>query len=115
MRSPAPAANGERPKSLVKGVFANLLNPNPYLFWISVGGPIMMKSMSNGLTGPLLFAGGFYLCLIGSKVSLALLVGRSRAILGGTGYRYAVRLPGLALVGLAVVLFRDGFKLLAII
>jgi small neutral amino acid transporter SnatA (MarC family) len=74
----------------------------------------MLKSMVRGVTGPLLFVGGFYLCLVGSKVSLALLVGRSRAGLGGTGYRYAIRLLGLVLVGLSVVLFRDGLKLLAI-
>src|SRR5208283_1109912 len=36
-----PVGEPSRPKSLAKGVLANLLNPNPYLFWVSVGGPIM--------------------------------------------------------------------------
>jgi threonine/homoserine/homoserine lactone efflux protein len=110
----APVGNGERPRSLLKGIFANLLNPNPYLFWISVGGPIMIKSMRGGSMGPLLFVLGFYLCLVGSKVGLALLVGRSRGSLGGNGYKFALQFLGLALVALALVLFRDGFKLLAV-
>ncbi|MGC8493372.1 MAG: LysE family translocator [Syntrophobacteraceae bacterium] len=109
----SPISDGGRPKSLIKGIFANLLNPNPYLFWISVGCPLMLKSMSKGVIGPLLFIGGFYFSLIGSKVSLAMLVARSRGFLGGTGYRYALRFMGLALAGLAVVLFWDGFKLIS--
>ncbi len=112
-KNPAPVSDGGRPKSLIKGIFANLLNPSPYLFWISVGCPLMLKSMSKGVVGPVLFIGGFYFSLIGSKVSLAMLVGRSKAALGGMGYRYALRLMGLALASLAVVLFWDGFKLMS--
>ncbi|HYA43535.1 MAG TPA: LysE family translocator [Syntrophobacteraceae bacterium] len=110
-----PVKGPDRPKSLVKGVLANLLNPNPYLFWVSVGGPIMAKSMSGGVMGPLLFIGGFYLSLVGSKVLLAVLVGRSRAVLESRGYEYAMRFLGLVLIGLALTLFRDGFKLLGIV
>lgn len=28
------------PKSIKKGITVNLLNPSPYLFWISIGGPL---------------------------------------------------------------------------
>jgi len=110
-----PDAGPDRTKSLIKGVLANLLNPNPYLFWVSVGGPIMTKSMIGGVKGPLLFIGGFYLCLVGSKVLLAVLVGRSRDVLEGMGYKYAMRLLGLVLIALALTLFRDGLKLLRIV
>ena len=110
-----PVEGPGQPKSLVKGILANLLNPNPYLFWVSVGGPIMAKSMSGGVIGPLLFIGGFYLCLVGSKVLLAVLVGRSRAVLEGKAYEYAIRFLGLVLMGLALAFFWDGLKLLGIV
>ncbi|MHC1725236.1 MAG: LysE family translocator [Syntrophobacteraceae bacterium] len=107
-----PVGDPGRPKSLAKGVLANLLNPNPYLFWVSVGGPLMAKSMREGVMGPLLFLGGFYLCLVGSKVLLAVLVGRSRSVLEGRAYVHVMRFLGLVLIGLALVLFWDGLKLL---
>ncbi|HKJ68701.1 MAG TPA: LysE family transporter, partial [bacterium] len=34
----------ETPRSLQKGVLANLLNPHPYLFWITVGAPLILKA-----------------------------------------------------------------------
>ncbi len=114
VRKLEPAGEPGRPKSLTKGVLANLLNPNPYLFWMSVGGPIMTRAMREGATGPLLFIGGFYLCLVGSKVLVAVLIGRSRLVLEGKAYAYVMRFLGLVLVGLALTLFRDGLKLLGV-
>ncbi len=110
-----PVEEPSRPKSLAKGVLANLLNPNPYLFWVSVGGPIMAMAMRGGVMGPLLFIGGFYLCLVGSKVLLAVLVGRSRSVLEGRAYAYVMRFLGLVLIGLALALFWDGLKLLGVV
>lgn len=106
------AGDSRHSKSLAKGVLANFLNPNPYLFWVSVGGPLMAKAMKESAAGPLLFLGGFYLCLVGSKVLLAVLVGRSRSILEGRAYAYVMRFLGLVLIALAFVLFRDGLKLI---
>ncbi len=37
-----------RPKSFQKGIAANFLNPSPYLFWMSIGGPMMVKAMDIG-------------------------------------------------------------------
>ena len=34
----------EKPKSLIKGILVNSLSPHPYLFWISVGGPIISRA-----------------------------------------------------------------------
>jgi hypothetical protein len=72
------------PKSLTKGILANVLSPHPYLFWFSVGGPIMSRAISLNLTTPFAFIGSFYVLLVGSKILLAVLVGRSKSFLSGT-------------------------------
>lgn len=102
------------PKSLRKGILVNLLSPHPYLFWLSVGGTIMNRALSQGYPALLAFIGGFYVALIGAKILLAVLVGRSRTFLSGTVYKYIMRLLGLVLCFLALLLLRDGLDLLGV-
>ena len=113
-KRPEPDLTEAAPKSLTKGILANALSPHPYLFWFSVGGPVMGRAMDLSLAAPLAFIGSFYVFLIGSKIVLALMVGRSKAFLVGAMYLYAMRFLGLALCMLALLLFRDGLKLLGI-
>ena len=101
-------------KSLQKGIFVNALSPHPYLFWISVGGPTTIKAMNQSLPAALAFVGSFYILLVGSKIVLAILVGKSGSFLLGNKYIYAMRLLGLILIIFAGFLFRDGFHLLGI-
>ncbi|KHF24944.1 putative threonine efflux protein [Solemya velum gill symbiont] len=105
----------EEPRSLTKGILVNALSPHPYLFWFSVGGPIMSKAMNLNMAAPFAFIGSFYILLVGSKILLAILVGKSRSFLSGTVYIYTIRLLGLALFVLALLLFRDGLILLDVI
>lgn len=104
-----------KPKSLTKGVLTNALSPHPYLFWLSVGAPVMTKAMNQNSLFPLAFIGGFYTCLVGSKVVLVLLAGKSKNYISGNAYRYIMRLLGLLLCVFAIFLFRDGFSLLGLI
>ena len=103
------------PKSLTKGVLANALNPHPYLFWFSVGAPTMTKAMSVNIIAPLTFIISFYTFLVGSKILLAILIGKSKSFLSGKVYMYTMRFIGVILGVLAFVLFYDGLKLLNII
>lgn len=50
----------EQPKSLQKGVMLNLLNPAPYLFWITIGGPIIIPAYGENPLSILWFIIGFY-------------------------------------------------------
>ncbi len=109
------ALPGGETRSLAKGVLTNLLSPHPYLFWITVGTPLIYRSLQEGPAALAAFLGGFYLCLVGSKVILALGVGRSRALLRGRPYLYTMRLLGLLLLLFALFLLRDGLQLLGII
>ncbi len=104
-----------KPKSLIKGALVNVLSPHPYLFWFSVGAPTMTKAMSQNIIAPIAFISSFYVFLVGSKILLAILVGKSKSFLKGNMYIYIMRFLGLILCVLALVLFKDGLKLLNIL
>lgn len=104
-----------KPKSLSKGVITNALSPHPYLFWFTVGAPIMTKAINQNVLFPLVFIISFYMFLVGSKVVLAVSVGKSKSLFSGNAYKYIMRFLGLVLCMLAVALFRDGFQLLLLI
>jgi len=106
---------GTNPKSLGKGILTNFLSPHPYLFWLTIGAPTMINAMNSHPFAGVTFISGFYLCLIGSKIGLAVLVGKSKAFLSGSTYLAIIRSLGMLLVVLAGVLFYDGLKLLQIL
>ena len=101
-----------RSRSLLKGVLVNALSPHPYLFWLSVGGPIMKEALEKGVVSLILFLLGFYASLVAAKIVTAVMAGRSRAFLKGRVYAWIMRILGLALCILAALLFRDGMFLL---
>lgn len=88
----------------------NVLNPHPYLFWLTVGAPTMVKASHQGFWAPLAFIVSFYALLVGSKISLAILVGKSKSVLSDRWYIYTMRFLGLVLCVFATILFRDGLK-----
>ena len=98
--------------SLLKGALVNALSPHPYLFWIMVGGPIILNAQTQGLFSVLSFVTGFYLALIGSKISLALLVNRSRSFLQGNAYHVLMKIMGTVLLLFALLLLKEGVRLL---
>lgn len=100
------------PRSLTKGILANALSPHPYLFWLSVGGPMMTKAWAQDPRSAVLFLAGFYGTLVGAKMLLALAAGRSKACLTGPSYVAVMRVLGVLLVVLAGILFYDGLELL---
>jgi threonine/homoserine/homoserine lactone efflux protein len=102
------------PRSIRKGFLVNLLNPHPYLFWIMIGAPTLLKAAGIGVFAAGLFLLGLYGCLVGAKVFMALLVGRSRSLLRSRGYVYVNRLLGLALALFAALFVRDGLRLLGV-
>ena len=98
--------------SFKKGVITNALNPHPYIFYMTVGTPIIYRSINQNLLATVSFVGSFLLLLVGSKVVLAMLVERSRAFLKGCFYIRAMRILGALLFIFSMALFRDGFELL---
>jgi threonine/homoserine/homoserine lactone efflux protein len=106
---------GAPPRSWRQGATVNALSPHPYLFWITVGAPILLSASVGGIAGPVAFLAGFYVCLVGSKVGVALAVGASRGALTGRAYPWVMRALGAVLLVFAVLLVREGLILLGII
>ena len=103
------------PQSLRKASIVNALNPHPYLFWFSVGAPTIIKAWEENPFVALVFVIGFYACLVGSKVFVASLVGKSRQFFIGKTYVYLMRVLGTLLLIFALLLFRDGLDLLGVL
>ena len=102
----------EVPYSFMKGAIVNALNPHPYVFWVTIGAPIIIKSLAESYIAPVLFVGSFFGCLIGSKVLLVVIAGKSRHFLTGRSYLYIMRALGIVLLFFAFLLFKDGLHLL---
>jgi len=93
-----------------KGVFANLLSPHPYLFWLLVGSPMVIKAWNINPWASIAYVGGFYVCIIGAKLVIAWISDKSRNILGTSGYLWVIRILGVILIALAAFLIRDGIR-----
>jgi len=97
---PMPSPQAGR-QSLLRAAFVNLLNPNPYLFWSLVGGPLFLSGWRetplNGI-GLLL---GFYITIIGSMgIGIVLLSTTGR--LGPKVNRILLGISALALFGMGI-------------
>ena len=99
--------------SLGKGVSVNFLNPNPYLFWLTIGTPILLRAHESSWFLAIGFLVVFYLALVGSKCVLTILVARSRAVLRGRAYVLVNRILAVALLVFAAIFIREGFLRLA--
>ena len=101
--------------ALQKGILVNFLSPHPYIFWLTVGGPITWRALERSPWQAVLFVGSFYALLLGSKVLLALLADRARPFLSGPSYLAVMRVLAFALCLLALLLMRDGLARLGAI
>jgi threonine/homoserine/homoserine lactone efflux protein len=97
-----------RAPPLRTGIIANLLNPHPYLFWMTVGSPLILNAGRLGTGSIVLFLTAFYGCLVGSKMLVAVAVGRSRRFLRSRAYIWIIRALGVLLLVFAGLFFREG-------
>jgi threonine/homoserine/homoserine lactone efflux protein len=102
--APAEAPPPSAARDLRRGAAVNALSPHPWLFWIAVGGPLLVGAADRDAALAVAFLAAFYALLIGTKVVLAALVAAGR----NRGWRRAV--PGglTARVGAPAVLARLG-------
>ncbi len=98
--------------SLKKGIIANFLNPSPYLFWATVGAPLILKAFQIDLLTTILFLISFYVFLVGSKVLIAFLSARTKLLMNQSKYALVMRILGIALLIFSIMFFFDGLKYL---
>jgi threonine/homoserine/homoserine lactone efflux protein len=90
----------------------NALSPHPYLFWVAVGAPTLILAWGAGPLAAVAFLAGFYACLVGSKMLLAVIAGRPGGRLRGGAYRAVMVVLGALLLLFAVRLAVEGLRLL---
>lgn len=102
---------GDPRRSFSRGLIVNLLNPHPYIFWLTVAGPLVARSYHQSAFGSIIaFVCGFYGCLVGSKLVVALLIHSGRARLQGRGYQIALRASGGLLLIFGLMLMWGGVR-----
>jgi threonine/homoserine/homoserine lactone efflux protein len=98
---PGDLNTGAEPRrEMWRGAVVNALNPHPYLFWATVGGPILVRGWRISPWHALAFLVAFYLLLIGSKVLVAWFVGRHGSGLSLAWYRRVLVSCGVLLVAM---------------
>jgi threonine/homoserine/homoserine lactone efflux protein len=102
----------DNPKSLRKGVTLNLLNPSPYIFWITIGSPIIIPAYMINPIAPLEFIISFYIFLVGTKICVAYITGKSREFIKGKTYLHIMNILGILILIFAVIYLYNGFQLL---
>ncbi len=101
-----------KPKSLRKGVTLNLLNPSPYIFWITIGSPIIIPVYYINELAPLEFIISFYTFLICTKICVAYITSKSREFIKGKTYQHTMNILGIFIVIFAIIYLYNGFQLL---
>ncbi len=101
------------PRSYLRGMVTNFLSPHPYLFWITVGSPLIVKGYQENLLNPVLFLVSFYLLIVGSKIGVAYIVTRSKDFLMGGFYQLVMKILGVILFIFALIFFKDGIQLIS--
>lgn len=104
---------GNAPRvSLPKAIAANFFNPNLYIYWIAICGPLCVRALRNdGLPSMFLFLTAFYGSLTLSKLGVALAIGSARQWLNLNVIVWLNRLLGVAMFLFAAMFFWQGFQL----
>ena len=111
-KGPELTATGKQPESLKKGITANLLNPHPYLFWLTVGIPTAFKAYETNLVTVILYFLLFYTMLVGSKIGIAFLAERSKSFLSNKSCKITMHILAAALFIFAAIFLYDGIETL---
>ena len=95
-----PAPEAETQQSVFKAALMNVLNPNPYIYWTLVTGPILLRGWRETPLNGIGFLAGFYVTIVLSLMAIILVF--------GTAQRFGPRV-NRALLGIsAVALFCFG-------
>lgn len=73
---------------------------------------MLLSAYSHGTVFATAFIVSFYVCLIGAKIVLAILVNAYQGFFSGNTYAILMKVIGLVLLVFAGMLFKEGFDLL---
>ena len=107
---PAPAA-GAGAQSLLRAALMNFLNPNPWIFWSLVTGPILIRAWEESPDKGIAFLVGFYGAMIACLALIIILFGTARR-LGPRVSRAALGISAVALAGFGIFQIIKGISAL---
>ena len=88
--------------SFKRGILTNLLNPNVYIFWFLIGGPLMASVADEEPLAPVAYAVTFLVSIIIVKSIIALAFDRTRGNLSRRSYSIMLSLCGVAMIFFAI-------------
>lgn len=105
--------------ALLRGITTNLLNPNTYMFWFTIGGPRILENIqirsTDHISATILFVLGFYTMLIGSKTAVAIVVDKSKTRVRSKYHVYIIRALGIVLIVFALAFVRDALEFVGVL
>lgn len=101
-----------KPQSIKKGIITNFLNPNPYIFWFTVGTPAMIAGWNINPAFPAVYIAGFFSSLIGIRIIMSVIVSRSIKFLNSKSYLIVSKILSIILILFGLKLLLQGFQLM---
>jgi threonine/homoserine/homoserine lactone efflux protein len=98
----AEADSAAASSSFKRGVLTNLLNPHVYVFWFLIGGPLMAFAAEDEPLAPVAYALSFLLTIVITKAFIAYLLDRLSGNFTDRGYRTALAICGVLMLGFAI-------------
>ena len=108
MDEDAPPPTG----SFLRGVITNLLNPNVYVFWFLIGGPLMASAADEEILAPIAYAITFLVTIMLTKAAIAYAIHRASGNISETVYRRFLAICGLVMIGFALYYAMEAYGLL---
>jgi threonine/homoserine/homoserine lactone efflux protein len=114
LEPPAPGKIGPGiPKdSFLRGVLTNLLNPNVYVFWFLIGGPLMASVVEEEVLAPIAYAVSFLITLMLTKVGVAYAIHRASGGLSVTAYKRLLAGCGTVMLGFSLFYALEAYHLI---
>ena len=108
MNEDAPPPTG----SFLRGVITNLLNPNVYIFWFLIGGPLMASAADEEILAPIAYAITFLVTIMLTKAAIAYAIHRASGNISATVYRRLLSICGLVMMGFSIYYATQAYTLL---
>ena len=108
MDEEAPPPTG----SFLRGVITNLLNPNVYVFWFLIGGPLMASAADEEILAPIAYAITFLVTIMLTKAAIAYAIHRASGNISAIVYRRLLAICGLVMIGFALYYAMEAYGLL---